>query len=895
MELRDRCYTETLAIAADDIAAACDDAARKAVGLNALLGDLATNYCCSGNASKKFEYYQQLTETYKNSVYSSETIRNIYSFYLAFPDGTEIGWGAQHTLWQGDFYLLPRNPLAVDLPVGATDGATFWICKNNAGFYNVLFFVLQVPVEDSTYLIVVGIRPDSVFSSSSYRNMALYLPDKTLLGFSGSMPFTDVEPAVLLTQAEKARPGKTGTLRHDGSVYITYSEVTNRLGTLLLAEPVHESYPLLRSMALLYLAVGCLLLALFGTLNWRMSSSITAPLSRLSRALEQNKGCLSHPIELPRSSLRLQRWVERYSIRSKLTFLYIAGSIVPALLFLVFCVILTHCIIAKTLMTNIEKTISNVSQELSESLKTIQEVGKSIIYLNDTQTLMIYPDASERDQHCAGLTEYLLYLQPDVSHTNMLIVNVYDVEGTLLYSSHDIFSFSEGLKSRIEDFMNDETVSRQWFYETVGNTNIYSYYRKAYKKSVIDGTGDIPIDPEGFPQIGYLQVGMLESELRSSYALLSATEGVECMILDRDGRVLSAVDSHLIGVPVLRINPDYGQQRAGTLFHYDISRSINASDGWSLYVQVNDWTLQEATLRILFYNSYTLLAALGFVWISAWFILNRIKHPLNQLVLLTSRQTSTQLPSPYVYTGDTDEVSTLVDSFNRMMERLQEQINIRQAVERKRQETELIALQSQINPHFLYNVFTSISFTMLRGRTEDAANMLDMVGRLFRTGIYRGHPIVAMEEELRHVMTYLDIQLIRYNHKLTVHYDLEPDIYHYYILKLTLQPLVENSIYHGIEIKEGPGTIIISGRVVSDRLQFTVCDDGVGIDESELFEIREGLSQRNLSRGIGLNNVNERIKLYFGNQYGLDIESVHPGGTTVTMTMPLVSDPLWEK
>jgi len=169
------------------------------------------------------------------------------------------------------------------------------------------------------------------------------------------------------------------------------------------------------------------------------------------------------------------------------------------------------------------------------------------------------------------------------------------------------------------------------------------------------------------------------------------------------------------------------------------------------------------------------------------------------------------------------------------------------------------------------------------------------VGRLFRTGIYRGHPIVAMEEEIRHVKTYLDIQLIRYSHKLTVRYDLDPGIYEYCILKLTLQPLVENSIYHGIEIKEGPGSIVISARVLEDRMQFTIRDDGMGIRENELTEIQKGLSRRNLSRGIGLHNVNERIKLYFGEQYGLVIESIHQGGTCVTMTMPLVNRPVQEE
>ena len=201
--------------------------------------------------------------------------------------------------------------------------------------------------------------------------------------------------------------------------------------------------------------------------------------------------------------------------------------------------------------------------------------------------------------------------------------------------------------------------------------------------------------------------------------------------------------------------------------------------------------------------------------------------------------------------------------------------------------TELKALQAQINPHFLYNTLDSIQWMCEQGRTEDAAKMVSSLARLFRISISRGHELITIRDELRHAESYLVIQSYRYKDQFTYSFDVDPSLENCLCNKITVQPLIENAIYHGLDRNVEEGEIKISVKKAPDDendILITVSDNGIGMTKEQCLSILK--KERSDSSGIGVKNVNDRLKIYFGEKYGLSIESELDVGTTVTVRIP---------
>jgi two-component system sensor histidine kinase YesM len=238
-----------------------------------------------------------------------------------------------------------------------------------------------------------------------------------------------------------------------------------------------------------------------------------------------------------------------------------------------------------------------------------------------------------------------------------------------------------------------------------------------------------------------------------------------------------------------------------------------------------------------------------------------------------------------------DEIGALGKDFNIMIAEIRaliEQNNRQQELKRK---SELKALQMQINPHFLYNTLDSIIW-MAEGRKEqEVIAMVSALARLFRLSLGKGKEIVDIGSEVEHVRHYLTIQKIRYKDRLDYEIDVDPDILKYKTVKIILQPLVENAIYHGIKNKATPGKVTISGCRTAHGVELIVRDDGIGMSRETLARLSAGETEhRSGGGGLGVRNVDERIKLYFGKGYGLDFESAEDKGTTVHVRLPAAEE-----
>ena len=235
------------------------------------------------------------------------------------------------------------------------------------------------------------------------------------------------------------------------------------------------------------------------------------------------------------------------------------------------------------------------------------------------------------------------------------------------------------------------------------------------------------------------------------------------------------------------------------------------------------------------------------------------------------------------------ELSALNDSFVHMASQIKELMERVRAEETELRKTELKALQAQINPHFLYNTLDSIQWMCEQGKTESAAAMVSALAKLFRISISRGRELIPIKDEVQHAKSYLVIQSYRYRNQFTYSFDVDEDLENYLCNKITVQPLIENAIYHGIDRMVDEGEITVSVKQAddcADDILITVSDNGIGMTDEQCESILK--KSRSGSGGIGVKNVNDRLKIYFGDRYGITVKSELDVGTTVTVRIPKV-------
>lgn len=296
--------------------------------------------------------------------------------------------------------------------------------------------------------------------------------------------------------------------------------------------------------------------------------------------------------------------------------------------------------------------------------------------------------------------------------------------------------------------------------------------------------------------------------------------------------------------------------------------------------------------RVIFIMS----ALLGFILVSVIFFARRITRniaePISELcdVAATAGEGDFEIRTK----GDNSivEIQKLNTSVNQMIKKIGQLVDDIRVEEINLRAAELRLLQEQINPHFLYNTLDNIIWLAESGEDEEVVKMVSSLSSFFRTTLSKGRDYITIAEEREHIESYLSIQKFRYRDILSYDIDFEDEILDHSILKLTLQPIVENALYHGIKNKRGMGHIQIDGRMAGDDIEFIVSDNGIGMREEEAEHLRKVISglvsDDRSGGGFGLFNVNQRLQLNYGKEYGLNIESTYNVGTTIRVKIPAV-------
>lgn len=309
--------------------------------------------------------------------------------------------------------------------------------------------------------------------------------------------------------------------------------------------------------------------------------------------------------------------------------------------------------------------------------------------------------------------------------------------------------------------------------------------------------------------------------------------------------------------------------------------------GWKLVGVIKGTGISLNMLKTRLFIVFVILLIIFIVILINSYISFRVTNPIRELEKSVKALEEGNLDAD-IYMGGSYEVQHLGKSVQDMKFRIKGLMQDIVNEHEEKRKSEFDSLQAQINPHFLYNTLDIIVWQIENEKQSEAVHTVTALARFFRLSLGKGKNIVTVRDEIDHVKNYLMIQHMRFKNKFDYEFDIAEDVLELPSLKLMLQPLVENAIYHGMEFMDGDGMIMVKAWREEDELYLSVADNGLGMTEDKVEMILTGKSTSGNGRGsgIGVKNVNERIKLYFGEAYGLTIDSEPDEGTTVIIHLP---------
>lgn len=498
-------------------------------------------------------------------------------------------------------------------------------------------------------------------------------------------------------------------------------------------------------------------------------------------------------------------------------------------------------------------------------------------YLKDMEGVMdkIQESAGKHDWDKQEFIPNLIQVREDV-----VAVTVYDAEGSLLHC----WSGDKPLKEHYYQNLSYDKITNDKYSLHISKPHVVSIFSGYYPWVVTIST--MMEDVSGKE----VQVSM---DIRfSNIANYVDTVGIGqrgyCYIADTGGNIVYHPRQQLINLGLQEesnVAMADGQKTNSSVIY--TSYTLRDSSWRVVGVSYVDELITSKVRIMIEILIFILLGVFTVTLFSGWLISNMFAKPAKQLTLAMRSFENETENFTYEQINGTEEITTLSKSFDHMVIKIQELMERIRKEEISLRKTELKALQAQINPHFLYNTLDAIAWLCTGKRNEDAEEMVTALARLFRISISKGHEVIPIENELQHAKSYLKIEKFRYKNQFTYHFDVDEECLPYLCNKITLQPIIENAIYHGLSRMVDEGEITIRIYQQKGDILFSVSDNGVGMTEQECREILR--KEPGDQTGIGIKNVNDRIKIYFGDQYGLTITSVLDEGTTVTIRMPKVT------
>ena len=538
-----------------------------------------------------------------------------------------------------------------------------------------------------------------------------------------------------------------------------------------------------------------------------------------------------------------------------------------------------------------EQNLLQTRNSIMNKMDMIQNISKLLTSDIRFQTFL----GSEFNNNSFAYDDYTSNINPYVE--NVLRQNPY-------VHSLRVYMTNQAIPEIYDSFYQiDRIATQEWVQRVVKDETNVSGWRGLHPEKVllnIPKRGE-PEDVFSFYQkinsfryvdmVGLLEIEILESELFDISSSESTGDIGALFMLDEQNNVVSSNNNELYkhkitdaSLKELSLTPSIN-----TVLKVDGRKSVVISVpfddlGLRLIGIFPVSSLNEKVKESAFSITGILLIALVVLGFIVYFITNALLSRLKMIVLAMKRVKEDSL-TVSVPVQSNDEFSQIAISFNMMTERIHELVETVYKSQLMEREAELKALESQVNPHFLYNTLATISWVARKANSAEIVHLSGALAQFYRMVLNKGRHEILIKNELEIVKAYLDIQKFRFEEMFDVVYEIDERVYEYYVVKNILQPIVENALNHGIEPKRDRGTLIIKAYIEDDDiLCFKVIDDGVGMTKERLVALNAGNIEQTSGSGYAVKNIAERLSSYYGDRHTFHIHSAPGIGTSVKIT-----------
>ena len=541
---------------------------------------------------------------------------------------------------------------------------------------------------------------------------------------------------------------------------------------------------------------------------------------------------------------------------------------------------------------NRQETIQTAQTLMEQTGETLEDYLVSMRQISDTVYYNVIKDGAfpDQDQNIQkGMN--LLY---EANRDNLRTIAIYNSYGSLMAA--------EPVASQKED---PDVTSQDWYKQAVEEMENMHFSTPHIQNLFDDGSmryywvislsRAVDLTDNGDSQMGVLLVDMDYSSISRMLQQINASDnGQYYYLCDSKGEIIYHPQQIQISDGITSENSiEAAAYKAGVydeMFegeHRKVIVNTISYTGWKLVGVIPYSTFTSGMLNMRYFvGMLMLLTAMMLV------VINRvvsvgISRPI--LRLNDSVREYEAGEKPEIYIGGSLEIRHLGYSIQKSYEQIDSLMKKIVLEQNERRKSELDALQSQINPHFLYNTLESITWMIEGERNDEAAFMITQLARLFRISLSKGRTVITVADELQHARSYMNIQKIRYKNAFSVVFDVDQEVCSCCTVKLILQPILENAINYGVSGMDDCGEIRVTGRLEDGNVILSVTDNGIGMSEEQVALILTDSSRMHKrGSGVGLVNVNNRIRLLFGGEYGLTVESEPDEGTTVSVRIPAV-------
>lgn len=575
----------------------------------------------------------------------------------------------------------------------------------------------------------------------------------------------------------------------------------------------------------------------------------------------------------------------KFHIRSIQTVISLAFSVL--IIFVIGIIgLLSYTITGNTVVNNsseyVYQLVQQVNYNIENYLKNVNDIASNLQYNKNIQKY--FQSDPFNNQELEDTIEEEL---------NTIVEARTDIINILLIGDEQHIVINDP-NAQLKDNIKFET--QPWFINTL-DSNIFAFSESHVQNLfvgqynwVVSGSTLLK-SPENHQYLGMLLIDLNYNQINDMVNKIKLGEKGYVFIIDDEGNIVYHPKQQLLynnikqeNIDLILNSPDGnitidedGQQKQYTI-------STSNYSGWKVIgaVYIEDISSYEPYLKRFFavVSIVSVLVAIFFaVTISRYMF-----YPIKDILVSMNRFKEGDLDATIEIKHD-NEISEIAKAFNSMTVRIKNLVDENKENEKAKRKSELKALQAQINPHFLYNTLDSIVWMSELGNNKEVVLMTSSLAKLFRISISKGNQYITVEEELEHVKSYLTIQKVRYGEKLDYSITIDETLLQTKMVKIIIQPIVENAIYHGIKNMPGTGKIDIYVERDGGNMVIKVCDDGIGMSEETIKRIFESSSTK--SSSVGVRNVDERIKINYGNSYGLKYESELYQGTVVHIILPI--------